>query len=103
MKYWIRTTHDFNNETRKWEFRESLSFILDSPIETQSVCGIDAVPRGHWATLLEIVEENKIYYEKWKNDPLSCGIDPSRLDQKIILKDLELMEQLGLVKSKTTS
>ena len=101
MRYWIRTTHDFDNETREWKFRESLESIIDDcMIESRSVCGVHAVPRDYWATLWQIAEINRIYYEQWKDDPFSCSIDPSALREDVLLKDLELMEQLGLVKSK---
>ena len=68
MRYWARTTHNFNNETREWEFREELrkdyiqySSMCHDPFRTP--LGIHALDSGHWHSLHEIIWRN-IEYQK---------------------------------------
>jgi len=98
MKYWTRTTHNFNNETREWEYRKELDKFENKNI-FNSLLGVHALDSGRWKTLEEIYHENEEYYEQYK-DELYSGADISGIDKSIILSDLELMEKLGFVKSK---
>lgn len=91
-KRYTRNTHNFNNETREWEetdYRKDLSYV-DYP-ETHGL-GIHALENGKWSSLYEIGYENKIYCDQWG------GPNPTK---EQILEDLEKLEKLGLVKSKS--
>lgn len=105
MKYWTRTTHNFNNETREWEYRNDLrERDIKDPLGEQrtvgkSILGIHALDSGRWMSLHEIVESNRGYYECWKDDPYS-GCDEYGYSEEAVLYDLELLEKEGVVKSK---
>ena len=57
MKYYTRTTHDFNNKTREWEFRWELYGVK---FHENSCLGVHALESGRWMNLAEIIAENKI-------------------------------------------
>ncbi len=89
MKYWTRTTHNFNNETREWEFCEEFS---NSKIEEKTPLGIHALDSGRWSSLNEIIGENIEYCKYWPDNK-----EPTKED---VLSDLEQLEKLGLVRSR---
>lgn len=99
MKYWTRTTHNFNNETREWEYVDRPYNRANFSRNAKSTLGIHALISGRWQSLYEIVDENRQYYEQFKDDPWS-GVDEKGHSEESVLHDLELMEKLGLVKSK---
>lgn len=97
MKYWTRTTHNFNNETREWEFKNELA---DIKIDEHTPLGIHALDSGRWMSFREILDANLKYqfdfrYENHKKDLIS--VDAM---ERNVLHDLRLLEEVGLVKSK---
>lgn len=78
MKEYIRTTHNFNNETREWEFRgdkgndkhgiwdyknndEKLKLLRKETGHLYSM-GVHALERNYWMTIDQIVTETiKMY------------------------------------------
>lgn len=92
MKYWTRTTHNFNNETREWEYKEELE-LVDLHADTNSALGVHALDSGRWSNLDEIYNENERYCKQYPYDTIS-------IDKEMLLKELEQLEKLGLVKSK---
>ena len=100
MKYWTRNTHNFNNETNEWEFKEGFYDMSDWTFN--SILGIHALDSGRWKTLEEICNENQRYYEQYKNEAYSGITEESKIgfSKEIVLNDLLLMEKLKLVTSK---
>lgn len=95
MKNWTRTTHNFNNETREWEYRgDSEKIPLSLEIPTRSALGVHALCSGRWCSLDEIVKENDSYCNSYPESYRATELE--------ILHDLEEMEKLGLVKSKNS-
>ena len=92
MKYWTRTTHNFNNETREWEYR--FDYEEDTKIAAIQFksLGAHALESGRWSNLNEIIGENYHYRD--------CYTDWAYPGKEIILYELEELEKLGLVKSK---
>jgi hypothetical protein len=100
MKYWTRTTHNFNNETREWEFKGDYGDATQQAHFTgKSTLGIHALISGRWQSLHEITSENQEYYKQHKDDPYSGCHESGHLEEAV-LHDLEEMEKLGWVKSK---
>ncbi len=100
MKYWTRTTHNFNNETREWEFRGDYGDAAQQGnFIGKSTLGIHALDSGRWHNLHEIMHRNFEYYEQYKDDPYG-GCHWSGHSEEAVLDDLEEMEKLGWVKSK---
>lgn len=91
MKYWTRTTHNFNNETREWEDVDFKGEYFD--LKHQKSLGVHALDCGRWRNLDEIIKENNAYCDCWP--------DAYRATEKEILDDLNLLENYGLVKSKS--
>lgn len=99
MKYWTRTTHNFNNETREWEYvAPDWETIKEVDGSTKSILGIHALDSGRWHALWEIVSANKKYYDQYHESEIHMG--ESGFSEASILHDLNLFESKGLVKSK---
>ena len=94
MKYWTRTTHNFNNQTREWEFKKELRAFEQHGAEMKSTLGIHALCSGRWQN-----RENENYYKQECQNPYS-GVHPEGHSEASVLFDLNLMEQNGLVKSR---
>lgn len=97
MRYWTRTTHNFNNQTREWEFRKELE--IEHP-EYQSVLGVHALDSGRWMALIEIVNANLKYYQQYKDDADFVSLKLHGCTTDAVLHDLEKMEKIGIVMSK---
>lgn len=102
MKYWIRNTHNFNNETREWELKEQFRDDEEQfeEFKENSILGIRALELDEWLNLEEIVYNN----EKYCYDSVNIVSNDSlqKCSKDVVLKDLEEMEKLGLVISKET-
>jgi uncharacterized protein YqgQ len=96
MKYYIRTTHNFNNETRLWEYRKELDNFPQ--IERKTLLQAHALERDSWTTAQQILNENIIYFDNFKNE------EHYQESQRPTLSDVEFdliqMEKIGLIKSK---
>ncbi len=100
MKQWIRTTHNFNNETREWEYRDDLGHYDCS--KTKSILGVHALHSAYWMILSHIVLANIEYQQQYVDEAYS-GVDrvfSHKEMEPLVLHDLELMEKLGWVKSR---
>jgi hypothetical protein len=93
MKYWTRTTHNFNNETREWEFRKEIPFNCPDA----GGIGVHALESGRWMTESEVISENLDYFEQ---QGLADGLPAEHFTRQAILDGLKIMEAAGLVKSK---
>ena len=85
-RYWIRTTHKFNEATQEWEFKKELP--LSSPV-SQSL-GVHGLDSEKWLSEEEILAENRRYFEQEQED---CPTD------ELIIQELEELEKIGLAKS----
>lgn len=90
MRYWTRTTHDFNNETREWTFKKN---ILPYSDVSKSGLGVHVLENGKWMNEREIFSEYDSYYSE-------VGRYEPRPTNDEIIQQLEAMENEGLVKSK---
>jgi hypothetical protein len=100
MKYYSRNTHDFNNLTREWEYKNNDN-EKTTLIATKSLLGIHALDSGRWHTLNDIVDQNQRYYEQFHQDPYS-GVTLQGCSTESILYDLERLEKAELIKTKET-
>jgi len=90
MRYWTRTTHNFNNETREWEYRNE----LPTPNVNLIGLGVHALENGIWMSEREIFSE----YDKYYNTEETFDSRPTNDE---ILMSLEEMERLGMVRFKS--
>lgn len=89
MRYWTRTTHDFNNETREWVFRKD---VLPYSDVSKSGLGVHVLNNGQWMNEGEIFSEYDSYYNE--------NPDEVRPTNAEIIEQLKAMENVGMVKSK---
>lgn len=88
MKYYIRTTHNFNNETREWEYRNLPEW------ENIRIAIVHAIDRDIWEPEFMILNADK----EWTEQDLGINLP---LDfEKNQLKDLELAVRLDMVREK---
>lgn len=88
MKYYTRTTHNFNNETREWEYRNIWGDNISSSGET---LGEHACSCNSWEPLWRIVEENRKYREDFNENI------PDNLEQ-LVEKELDELVKLDIVR-----
>lgn len=89
MKYYIRTTHNFNNETREWEYRNLPEWNgkeSDFPI-------IHVINFHHWESEKFILKEDR----GWTINDL--GSVPENYKDKQ-LKELEELVKLDMIRVK---
>ena len=95
---YTRNTHNFNNETREWEYRKE----LDAP-EIAEACknfksiGVHALESGKWSSFFDILHEN---IESYKSDIMDSYGGKECPTHETIRNELETMIDLGLVKVK---
>jgi hypothetical protein len=89
MRYWTRTTHNFNNESREWTFNKK---ILPYSDVSKFGLGVHALDNGRWMTEREIFSQYDSYYNE--------NPDEDRPTNDEIVEQLKAMEKNGLVKSK---
>jgi hypothetical protein len=97
--YYTRTTHDFNNKTRMWEYKGvSVEADIVQQKSLKSCIGIHALNSGRWMRFMEVVRANQEYYEQYKDDPYG-GVTLESCSEENVLDDLKQMEKWGWVKS----
>lgn len=100
MRYWTRTTHNFNNDTRCWDYRFNEEDKKNPPpLQSRdlSILGVHALNSGQWMCLHEIVSANRSYYEQFQDELLLGKTDGSHacFSEESILADLAVMEAKG--------
>lgn len=83
---WTRMTHDFDNGTREWVFREELRDVhpvIDTP------CGVHALDSGYWYSTSSIYRSN-VEYCKQHGEPIP--------PMELIVDSLMEMERLGFIR-----
>ena len=70
MMQYTRTTHNFNNDSREWEYRGFSDKKFSKKADwaygyEKSPRGISAFKHGEWKTLVEIVTDN---IDHWKQN-----------------------------------
>ena len=113
MKKWIRTTHNFNNENRSWEFREELRDIKPDFPNKELAFVMHLLEPDIWESILTIRFKVQKYIYQNPNDfgdryqcdgPHDFSLVKFRMSDTEfddeILKNLEIWETAGCVKSK---
>lgn len=98
MKYYTRTTHNFNNETREWEPNNNLK---PCDFTCKTILGIQGMSAcGEWISLSQLYQNNKKYFSEWNPTEYRNSINPPKYNIESCLWDLEQFEKIGWVKSK---
>ncbi len=90
MRYWTRTTHNFNNETREWEFKKELPLYEPKGLKG---LGVHCLESGAWKTDFEVFNS----YDKAYRDNVDFGQRPTNNE---IVEELKYLESLNMIKSK---
>ncbi len=97
--YYIRTTHNFNNETREWDYRDLPEWKEKSNIIQETIqltLGVHGVERDIWEPLFRIVQNNKDYIMQESNGAWIC---PENFDE-LVEQELKRLVKLDMVKCK---
>lgn len=119
MKEYIRTTHNFNNETREWEYRgdrEGEKFIEwnDSTVrdklsfrQTKWSFGVHALKSDMWMSINWVVDETIEEYKGHASDRTEEFLEFIKTDtnyreiiQKDVEKELEYLIELDMVRGR---
>ena len=114
MKEYIRTTSDFNNETREWDDRFSYEYYRKMDEELEKLegdyswsMGVHALHRDRWIYLRSIIDNTLDMWERGAGD-YTGELEIKKLKEnnpnyreiikQHILKEFELLEKYGLIK-----
>ena len=113
MKEYIRTTHDFNNETREWDFRFSSEHDQKRSDELRTLegsswsMGVHAMEQDQWRYLRSIIDTTIDMWERGAGD-YTGELEIKKLKEnnpnyreiikQDILKEFEILEKYGEIK-----
>lgn len=109
MKEYIRTTHNFNNKTREWEYRgdkdgdEHGQWCKDVSFpDTKWILNLHFLSKYHWTYLRTIIDNAISYYENVKFVEFEAlkkeNPNYRRMLKNEILKQLEVLINLDMVR-----
>jgi hypothetical protein len=94
MKAYIRTTHNFNNITREWEYRREFENFPEIVLRIPE--SIDYISQTDWMSKVEILQEHEEDYQQCLKD----GVERKRTAIEDLDYDLSQMEKAGFIKSR---
>lgn len=105
MKYYIRTTHDFDNKKREWIYRAypewDMSFVKNR--ESHYTCGIHVFDRDRWLNINELVKLSAEWIKSDDEDRYNKIRSIPKWEDFLkeeILKDIEFYEYFEMIQSK---
>ena len=101
IKEYTRTTHNFNNETREWEYNHKLDEFNNLKPRYACLLGVHCLESGRWSNIDSAVRVTLEYLRQEEpNLDLLKNEDIEKILKKFIEEDFDDLEKLGLVKSK---